>query len=397
MARWDLGLTVQNFKWVAAQLSPSVDPEMVMAVSQVECKREPFYPDGFPAILFERHVFWRNAPKDKREEWHKAYPHICSKTATPKGGYGSYAAQRTKFNTAFNLDKDAAMKACSWGAFQELGENYKDYGFKSVGKFVDQMKNGLFGQADIFIKSIKKRRLVQAFVDKNYAVIAKSYNGVGYRKFKYDEQIRDAYFSFKQHQIEWDSILASAPSIFFDSTSSAAASDSGKPETVTETESSGNFANLPPVDNGSISNEPPPEISGPNEPLPADKVVVEKEERVEVKEGFFKKLWMKIVGGATALGGVDAITDKAQQAQALGLPASFWTRMFYVLVAIAVAWLIYELWVEVIHPAIVNWRKRRRTAELIAANSTPNGVLMLAKADELDKYEAAGWTVIRRG
>lgn len=259
MARWDLGLTVQNFKWVAAQLSPSVDPEMVMAVSQVECKREPFYPDGFPAILFERHVFWRNAPKDKREEWHKAYPHICSKTATPKGGYGSYAAQRTKFNTAFNLDKDAAMKACSWGAFQELGENYKDYGFKSVGKFVDQMKNGLFGQADIFIKSIKKRRLVQAFVDKNYAVIAKSYNGVGYRKFKYDEQIRDAYFSFKQHQIEWDSILASAPSMFADSISSAAASDSGKPETVTETESSGNFANLPPVDNGPISNEPPPE------------------------------------------------------------------------------------------------------------------------------------------
>ncbi len=43
----------------------------------------------------------------------------------------------------------------------------------------------------------------------------------------------------------------------------------------------------------------------------------------------------------------------------------------------------------------MNWRKRRRTAELIAANSTPNGVLMLAKADELDKYEAAGWTALR--
>lgn len=178
-------------------------------------------------------------------------------------------------------------------------------------------------------------------------------------------------------------------------TSSAAASTEVSTGTSTETAASGTI--LPPDADSTLSTEPPPEISGPNEPLPADKVVVEKEERVEVKEGFFKKLWMKIVGGATALGGVDAITDKAQQAQALGLPASFWTRMFYVLVAIAVAWLIYELWVEVIHPAIVNWRKRRRTAELIAANSTPNGVLMLAKADELDKYEAAGWTVVRRG
>lgn len=43
------------------------------------------------------------------------------------------------------------------------------------------------------------------------------------------------------------------------STSSAAASDSGKPDTVTETESSGNAIVLPPVDNGPISNEPPPE------------------------------------------------------------------------------------------------------------------------------------------
>lgn len=146
----------------------------------------------------------------------------------------------------------------------------------------------------------------------------------------------------------------------------------------------------------SISNKVSPKSSNLNVPL-SDKIVVEKEERVEVKEDFFKKLWMKIVGGVTALGGIDAITDKAQQAQALGLPISFWTKAFYVIVSLAVIWLVYELYTEVIHPAIINKRKRDFTKMLVKANSTTTNNVMVAKSDELPKYESAGWTVIRRG
>ncbi len=32
------------------------------------------------------------------------------------------------------------MEGCSWGAFQELGENWEGLGFTSVGEFVDFMK-----------------------------------------------------------------------------------------------------------------------------------------------------------------------------------------------------------------------------------------------------------------
>jgi len=135
----------------------------------------------------------------------------------------------------------------------------------------------------------------------------------------------------------------------------------------------------------------------PQVPDGSQAVVVERGERTEIKEGFFKKLWLKIVGGATALGGVDAITDKAQQAQALGLPTSFWTRLFYVLIALAVAWILYEIWTEVIQVWLINRRKRQRTQDLMAANQTADGLLALARTEDLAAYEAKGWTVVRRG
>lgn len=183
-----------------------------------------------------------------------------------------------------------------------------------------------------------------------------------------------------------------------DQTSSAAAtSGGGKPGSPTEVP---NASILPPGAGESLSTEQPPIAQGqdsltiPSPPQGA--VMVEREERVEVKEGFFKKLWLKIIGATTALGGVDAITDKAQQAQTLGLPQSFWTRLFYVLVALAVLWFIYELWKEVIGPSITNLRRWLMTRALVAANKGAAAVTLVSRED-VDKYEAAGWTVARRG
>jgi hypothetical protein len=100
------------------------------------------------------------------------------------------------------------MMACSWGAFQELGENYDDCGFASVGAFVDRMKSGLPGQLEIFVRSIRKRGLVDELLRHDWAGFARNYNGPNYRAGRYDEKMAAAYKLFRARRIDWDRVLA---------------------------------------------------------------------------------------------------------------------------------------------------------------------------------------------
>jgi hypothetical protein len=184
-------LTEQDFKTAAKKLG--CETAVIKAVVSVESKGDGFYQDGFPTILFERHKFWKHAPAGRREEWLEKYPSICNPAATPKGGYGTTDDQRKKFNQAFLLNKTAAMKACSWGTFQELGENYADLGFKTVGEFVDQMKKSQRAHLEIFVRSIIARGLRDELQKKDWRAFAKNYNGPAYEKFNYHGQLATAY------------------------------------------------------------------------------------------------------------------------------------------------------------------------------------------------------------
>jgi hypothetical protein len=193
-------LILDNSDFKSAAKALGVEAAAIKAVALVESSGSGFLDDGFPKILFERHVFYRNAPKTKREDWMDVYPQLCNSVVTPKGGYGDLLEQRIKFNMAFGLDKQAAMKACSWGMFQELGENYADCGFADVGKFVDSMKAGAPGQLDIFVRSIKHRKLADELKKHDWAGFAKNYNGPTYAKFEYDKKIKAAYEKAKKEK-----------------------------------------------------------------------------------------------------------------------------------------------------------------------------------------------------
>jgi hypothetical protein len=195
-------LTLDNSDFYAAGKNLGVEPAAIKAVATVESSGSGFYDDGFPTILFERHKFYKHAPVAKRDEWMDQYPEICNKTSTPKGGYGDKLAQKIKFNIAFGLDKQAAMKACSWGMFQELGENFADCGFADVGKFVDTMKSGAPGHLDIFVRSIKHRKLEPKMKAHDWAGFAENYNGQNYKKFNYDTKIAAAYEKAKKEKFE---------------------------------------------------------------------------------------------------------------------------------------------------------------------------------------------------
>lgn len=193
-------LTQNDFCLAAAKLG--CDVAAILAVAEVESHGSGFYDDGFPAILLERHKFYRHADKQKRDAWATEFPQICNPHATPRGGYGTSREQRIKFNQAFALDPDAAMMACSWGIFQELGENYAAVGFQTVGQFVDAMKSGAPAHLQIFIRSIVKRGLKPALQRHNWSFFALYYNGANYRENDYDGKMRRAYEKYATRKID---------------------------------------------------------------------------------------------------------------------------------------------------------------------------------------------------
>ena len=185
-------LTTEDFIKAAKLLN--CEPAAIAAVARVESgKYGCFYADGFPIILFERHKFYKNLPASLKAQVRADHPELCGPSPYGRGEYGTVAQQRVKFSQAFRIDEEAAMMACSWGAFQELGENYDDYGFKAVGEFVDVMKSGADGQLSIFLKSIIRRGLADELRRHDWAGFARNYNGPSYRRNEYDTRFADAY------------------------------------------------------------------------------------------------------------------------------------------------------------------------------------------------------------
>ena len=165
-----------------------VDVATIKAVAEVESAGKGFYADGFPVILFERHKF-RDFTKGKYD---KTHPHLSNEVA---GGYKQ--SSRKKFNEAFALDPDAAMKSCSWGKFQIMGFNHGDCGYKTVGEFVDAMKESEGKHLDAFCRFVKANNLAQALWSKDWEGFARGYNGKAYKKNRYDEKMAEAYERYK--------------------------------------------------------------------------------------------------------------------------------------------------------------------------------------------------------
>ena len=172
-----------------------VEAAAVMAINRVEAAGRGFLSDGRIKILFERHIFYREVQKQHSAavaaKWAREAPHICNKAP---GGYNGGAAEYPRFSRAFIIDADCAMKACSWGAYQIMGFNHRQAGFKTVGEMVDAMKSGENTQLLAFAAFIKAdKALHTALKNKDWPDFARRYNGPDYRKNAYHTKLADAY------------------------------------------------------------------------------------------------------------------------------------------------------------------------------------------------------------
>src|SRR5690606_3053322 len=157
----------------------------VRAVIDVE-SRGGFLPDGRPKILFERHYFSRLT----KRKFDAAAPDISH----PKwGGYKGGAAEYERLARAIKLDRDAALRSASWGAFQIMGDNFRLCGFADVEAFVKAMVSGAPAQLDAFVSFIRKTGLSDELIRRDWAGFARGYNGPAFRANKYDEKLAAAF------------------------------------------------------------------------------------------------------------------------------------------------------------------------------------------------------------
>ncbi len=157
----------------------------VRAVIDVE-SRGGFLADKRPKILFERHYFSRLT----KRRYDRSHPAISQ----PEwGGYRGGSEEYDRLAQAIDLNRDAALRSASWGAFQIMGDNYRICGFDDVENFVSAMVSGEPAQLGAFVAFVKSSKLDAALVRRDWAQFARGYNGPAYRANRYDEKLKASY------------------------------------------------------------------------------------------------------------------------------------------------------------------------------------------------------------
>lgn len=158
--------------------------------------------DRVPVILYERHKFHNatNGIFDSVAGPEISYPSQFTHGAIPLS-YGSTKTSWKRLLKAYQLDKNAALKAASWGSFQILGENHAAAGFSSVEDFVRSFSQSQKNQIKAFVAFIKHNNtLLTAIRNKNWTAFATSYNGSWAIQAGYHTQIAQKYNSITGSQ-----------------------------------------------------------------------------------------------------------------------------------------------------------------------------------------------------
>lgn len=113
-------------------------------------------------------------------------------------GVENQAKEWKAFNLAFSKNPDKAMQSTSWGSMQVMGFNYEACGFKSVGEFVDFMKEDEHNQVWAGLAFIRSNnKLFRALKIKDWNTVASIYNGPLYYIKGYHKKLATAEIKYR--------------------------------------------------------------------------------------------------------------------------------------------------------------------------------------------------------
>lgn len=180
-----------------------VGEDEIHAFMDVESAGFGFDSQGRPKMLFEPHVFYRHLTGDQRDRA------VKEGLAYRRWGAHPYPHDSyPRLMQAAAIDEAAALKSASWGLGQVLGENYRMLGYESpqamVMAFMDDEEAHLKGMVDFLIAN----HIDDDLRAHEWAVVARVYNGPGYRSHGYHTKLAAA---FKKWRGIRDTPLEQAP------------------------------------------------------------------------------------------------------------------------------------------------------------------------------------------
>lgn len=173
-----------------AALKIGCEEAAIHAVISTESGGDGFLADGSgrSPILYEAH----RMSKETGGRFDKSHPTL-STPVWDRSLYKGGAREYDRLAEAIKLDREAALKATSWGMFQILGSNHKAAGYPDVESFVAAMADSEGAQLDAFVSFVQSKNLGRYLIAKDWASFARGYNGTGYALNKYDVKLATAY------------------------------------------------------------------------------------------------------------------------------------------------------------------------------------------------------------
>ncbi|MEI6573724.1 MAG: N-acetylmuramidase domain-containing protein [Alphaproteobacteria bacterium] len=181
--------------WTQTLQLIGAESSALWSLLSVETSGSGFLPDRRPKILFERHYFHR-LTNGKFDEDH---PDISAPSA---GGYGPAGAhQYERLETALSLDESAALQSASWGLGQIMGTHFEKLEYGSPQEMVESFVQSEGDQLQGIAKFLIAEGLDKALKDKNWAELAKGYNGPNYAINQYDTKLASFYDRFSKGRL----------------------------------------------------------------------------------------------------------------------------------------------------------------------------------------------------
>lgn len=156
---------------IAAAQRLGVEANVLRALIKVE-SAGPGFSNNRPLLGFEPFVFSQSTGA----RYDGSNPQISSSSNRAYLG-GSQDARWTRLAEAYALDKEAALGAASWGAFQLPGRYFAQAGYANVYAFVQDLSHSEARQLAAFEAYVTRNGLADELQRKDWAAFARAYEG----------------------------------------------------------------------------------------------------------------------------------------------------------------------------------------------------------------------------
>jgi len=195
------GHPITDLEYDKSAKNLDIDAALMKAIGSNESGESGFFGEGVAKILFERHYMYNGLSNkygvERANELAKKYPLLVNKepNVVRSNSCG-------KLKLAKEIDTDCAIRSCSWGRYQIMGETFK-YLYSSPTELELAMNACELHQFNYFVQYLKKKpKMIDALKAKDWEKIAYLYNGSNWKNTNpnYATNLEKNYNKFKTIQ-----------------------------------------------------------------------------------------------------------------------------------------------------------------------------------------------------